>query len=94
VSDAQFSRWLPAAGTVALASRRDPRLFVNAAHFRSSTVLIMKRKPTKAGQISPTLVCAWCQNIMKLGAPKISHGICRDCTARFFGKFRSFPVAP
>jgi hypothetical protein len=75
-------------------SRAEPTLFLNGARFRSSTVLIMKRKRTKAGQISPTLVCAWCQNIMKPGAPKISHGICRACTGRFFGKFRpALPIA-
>jgi len=45
-------------------------------------------KTTKrAGHLLPTLVCAWCSHVMRRGASKISHGICRPCTVRFFGKF-------
>lgn len=40
----------------------------------------------KATRLLPTLVCAWCKDVMKPGSPKVSHGICRPCAARFFGK--------
>ena len=45
------------------------------------------KKVTNAGRLLPTLVCAWCKGVIKTGAPKISHGICRPCAAQFFGKF-------
>jgi len=32
----------------------------------------------------PTLVCAWCKNVIKAGALKRSHGICRPCQVRHF----------
>jgi hypothetical protein len=51
---------------------------------------IMK-KAINAARRLPTLVCAWCKHVMRPGAPKVSHGICRACTVRWFGKLR--PVA-
>jgi hypothetical protein len=32
----------------------------------------------------PTLVCAWCKIVIRSGAPKCSHGICRPCRLRYF----------
>jgi len=48
---------------------------------------IMKRAIHAARRL-PTLVCAWCKHVMRPGAPKVSHGICRACTVRWFGKLR------
>jgi hypothetical protein len=48
---------------------------------------IMKRAIHAARRL-PTLVCAWCKHVMRRGAPKVSHGICRACTVRWFGKLR------
>ena len=48
---------------------------------------IMK-KAINAARRLPTLVCAWCKHVMRPGAPKVSHGICRACTVRWFGKLR------
>jgi hypothetical protein len=48
---------------------------------------IMKRAIHAARRL-PTLVCAWCKHVMRPGAPKVSHGICRACNARWFGKLR------
>jgi hypothetical protein len=50
------------------------------------------KKAIKVVRRLPTLMCAWCKHVMRPGAPKISHGICRSCTARFFGKFRRLPA--
>jgi hypothetical protein len=49
---------------------------------------IMK-KAINAARRLPTLMCAWCKHVMRPGAPKVSHGICRACTVRWFGKFRA-----
>ena len=38
----------------------------------------------------PTIACSWCKEVLRIGAPKISHGICRPCAALFFG--RPLPV--
>jgi len=48
---------------------------------------IMKRVIHVATHL-PTMVCAWCKHVMRPGAPKVSHGICRSCTVRWFGKLR------
>lgn len=37
----------------------------------------------------PTIVCSWCKQVLRIGTPKISHGICRPCAASFFD-----PVVP
>jgi hypothetical protein len=58
-----------------------------------SNVAIMKKK-IKAALHLPTLVCAWCKAVMRPGAPKVSHGICRDCAGRWFGKFRPSATRP
>jgi hypothetical protein len=34
--------------------------------------------------LMPTLVCAWCKNVIKAGALKRSHGICEPCRLRHF----------
>jgi hypothetical protein len=34
----------------------------------------------------PTIVCAWCSGVVRKGNVKLSHGICRPCRERFFGK--------
>jgi hypothetical protein len=34
----------------------------------------------------PTTVCAWCNGVIRLGAAKISHGICSPCRTKWFGK--------
>ena len=46
---------------------------------------IMKKAAIASGPL-PTLVCAWCKGVIRVGAPKVSHGICRPCVVRSFGK--------
>jgi hypothetical protein len=46
------------------------------------------KKMVYAARLLPTLVCAWCKCVMKPGAKKVSHGICRPCAAHFFGHLR------
>jgi len=47
----------------------------------------MKKAITAVRRL-PTLTCAWCKQVMRPGSAKVSHGICRPCTVRWFGKFR------
>jgi len=48
---------------------------------------MIKKAPT-AKPLLPTLVCAWCKAVMRRGAIKVSHGICKPCAAQCFGKVR------
>jgi hypothetical protein len=34
----------------------------------------------------PTIVCSWCKQVLRIGTPKISHGICTPCAKLFFGR--------
>ena len=51
--------------------------------------LPIMNKAINAARRLPTLVCAWCKHVMRRGESKVSHGICRACTIRWFGKFRA-----
>ena len=43
----------------------------------------------------PTIVCSWCKEVLRIGAPQISHGICRPCAGTFLeGYGRSRGVLP
>jgi hypothetical protein len=48
---------------------------------------MIKKAPT-AGRLLPTLICAWCKGVMRHGASKVSHGICKPCATHWFGKLR------
>jgi hypothetical protein len=37
-------------------------------------------------RLLPTIVCAWCKGVVRKGNVKVSHGICRPCRERFFGR--------
>ena len=54
----------------------------------------MKKTTLRAGRLMPTLVCAWCNHVIRHGARKVSHGICRPCTVRWFGKLRAGRLTP
>jgi hypothetical protein len=41
----------------------------------------------------PTIVCSWCKQVLRIGTPKISHGICAPCAKLFFGRALPLPVA-
>ena len=43
-------------------------------------------------ELLPTIVCSWCKQVLRIGAPKISHGICRPCVATFFGRNLPEPI--
>lgn len=34
----------------------------------------------------PTIVCAWCKQVIRRGEAKVSHGICSPCRQKWFGK--------
>jgi hypothetical protein len=67
--------------------RRLAQNYLNIAARLLSNLPIMKRAINAARRL-PTLVCAWCKHVMRPGAPKVSHGICRACNVRWFGKLR------
>ena len=46
------------------------------------------KKGIKIAPVRPTLVCAWCNHVIRHGTSKVSHGICPGCAVRWFGKFR------
>lgn len=37
-----------------------------------------------ASLVLPTLVCAWCKTVIRMGLPKRSHGICPPCRLHHF----------
>ena len=43
-------------------------------------------------ELLPTLMCSWCKRVLRIGAPKISHGICPSCAAKFFGRHLPEPI--
>lgn len=50
------------------------------------TVETANMKKSSHSALLPTLACAWCKGVIRVGAPKVSHGICRSCAAQWFGK--------
>lgn len=46
------------------------------------------KKRIKAESLLPTLVCAWCNHVIRHGVSKVSHGICRNCVAHCFSHLR------
>lgn len=46
----------------------------------------------RAVELLPTIVCSWCKQLLRIGTPKISHGICHPCAATFFGRKLPAPV--
>jgi hypothetical protein len=47
------------------------------------------KNATAAKLVLPTVVCAWCNGVLRSGGTKVSHGICRPCAKHWFGKIRS-----
>lgn len=47
---------------------------------------------SRSPALLPTIVCSWCKQVLSVGTPKISHGICRSCAATFFGRKILGPV--
>jgi hypothetical protein len=52
--------------------------------------MIINPLPGYGPELLPTIVCSWCKQVLRIGAPKISHGICPLCAALFFD--RALPV--
>jgi hypothetical protein len=48
--------------------------------------------PSRGHELLPTIMCSWCKEVVRIGAPKISHGICPPCAATFFGRALPEPV--
>ena len=46
----------------------------------------------RSGDLLPTIVCSWCKQVLRIGAPKISHGICSPCASIFFGRKLPGPI--
>jgi len=46
----------------------------------------------RSRELLPTIVCSWCKQVLRIGAPKISHGICPPCAATFFGRNLPGPI--
>jgi len=67
---------------------------VTGVEHGKATVLIemrepeIRRQPVSPGVSSPpdrapTLVCAWCEAVLSVGGPQISHGLCAACAQPF-----------
>jgi len=54
--------------------------------------MIINLLPDYGPELLPTIVCSWCKQVLRIGAPKISHGICPPCAALFFGRALPVPV--
>jgi hypothetical protein len=50
---------------------------------------MIAHRPSRGHVPLPTIICSWCKQVLRVGAPKVSHGICAPCAAIFFG--RSLP---
>jgi hypothetical protein len=55
--------------------------------------MIIDPRATSDPALLPTIVCSWCQQVLRIGTPKISHGICAPCVKLFFGRAVPLPVA-
>jgi len=53
---------------------------------------MINKLPGRVSELLPTIVCSWCKQVLRTGAPKISHGICRPCAAKFFGRTLLEPI--
>lgn len=40
----------------------------------------------------PTIVCSWCKQVLRIGTPKVSHGICGPCAGTFFDRNLPEPI--
>jgi hypothetical protein len=47
---------------------------------------MIAHNPTRGHELLPTIVCSWCAQVVRIGTPKVSHGICRPCATTFFGR--------
>jgi hypothetical protein len=54
--------------------------------------MIINPRPNYGPELLPTIVCSWCKQVLRIGTPKISHGICVPCAALFFGRPAPAPV--
>jgi hypothetical protein len=54
--------------------------------------MISNAPPIYDPELLPTIVCSWCKLVLRVGTPKISHGICPVCAALFFGRAVPVPV--
>lgn len=54
--------------------------------------MIANLHQNRGPDLLPTIVCSWCKEVLRIGTPKISHGICRPCAATFFGPVVPVPV--
>jgi hypothetical protein len=53
----------------------------------------MIAQPASRGrELLPTIVCSWCKQVQRIGAPKVSHGICPPCAAVFFHRKLPEPI--
>jgi hypothetical protein len=54
--------------------------------------MITDARAISAPTLLPTIVCSWCKQVLRIGTPKISHGICAPCATLFFGRAVPSPV--
>ena len=45
----------------------------------SATMTIQPSPTSGAGIDNPTVVCAWCNEVLAKGSRAISHGLCSEC---------------
>ena len=53
---------------------------------------MISERPHRGPERLPTIVCSWCKKVLRIGAPKISHGICRPCASTFFDQDVPEPI--
>jgi len=56
--------------------------------------MIINPLATRDPALLPTIVCSWCRHVLRVGTPKISHGICAPCATLFFGRAVPLLLAP
>ena len=47
----------------------------------------------KTSEAATKVECAWCRKVLRFGLGPISHGICKQCTAKFKAPLASKEVA-
>ena len=53
---------------------------------------MIAQPPSRGAVPFPTIICSWCKQVLRIGAPQVSHGICHPCAAIFFGRNLPEPI--
>jgi hypothetical protein len=54
--------------------------------------MIINARANSDPDLLPTIICSWCKQVLRIGTPETTHGICGPCAALFFGRAVPLPV--